>query len=174
MRDGLDYTTIIAELKSRGEKFNTSNLSRHKPHVARAVDERMTAEIEESIVKLRGDASAAPAVLRPAYVTIIRFLESVNDRAAPNVREVLAAAESIHRITGMSGKHEFLLAFAERAWLPGGAMSQPDVGAQEKDFPSIPTDLLVQSESAAQHSAATGVEDDSLPLLPPLTTEEPE
>ncbi len=138
MRDGQPYADIIVELESRGETFNSSNLGRHKPHVQRAVDEAMTAEIEESIVKLRQDASAAPAVLRPAYTTLIRFLESVSTSKAPAIREALAAAESIHRITGMSGKHEFLLAFAERAWSPGGSMTRP-VGAPE--FPDIPEEL---------------------------------
>ena len=125
MRDGQPYADIIAELATRGEKFNQSNLGRHKPHVKRMDDERMTAEIEESIAKLRLDAASAPAVLRPAYTTLIRFLESVSTSKAPGIREALAAAESIHRIAGMGTKQQFLLDFAERAWAPGGGMFSP-------------------------------------------------
>ncbi len=140
LRDGLPYNTIIAELASRGETFSSSNLTRHKPHMRQADEVRLDGELEATVQLLREERNRVAPTLRASYSILIAFLESVANRKVPTAREAIAAAESIARLGGMTNKQKFLLDFAEAAWAPGGAMTQPSVGATE-DFPSIPEEL---------------------------------
>jgi hypothetical protein len=138
LRAGSAYTTIVQQLASKGQVFNISNLSRHRPHVMREDEERLDDDIDETVEQLREERNRVAPTLRASYSILIRFLESVKDRKAPTAHEALAAAKSISELGGMSNSQRFLLDFAEKAWAPGGGMRPPE--KDEEPF-GIPPEL---------------------------------
>jgi hypothetical protein len=122
MDSGASGSQVIREMEKLGERFNHTNLNTHKPHVQSPETQE---ETERLIRALESEAAVASPVVETLYRELIRSVRTMPTRKPASAQEAVRLVQSIKELTGAGPKQELMMAYARRAFAPGGAL-HPD------------------------------------------------
>jgi len=120
---------VIAELAEKGERYDPSNISRHRPHIQAP---ELTDELDRLARELEHEAAMAPVTVAIVYQQLLRGLRASRHGKPPTAAETVKIAETLRNMEGLDYKRQLLMAYMERRFTPENIAKEQEIAARQR------------------------------------------